>query len=159
MATGPTIKRGQSNQEVGTPWEFVHAVEKLIGSPFYYDLAGTEANRKAPLVLTPELDSLQQPWSGILGGKWGWLNPPFGDITPWVERCAKYRWDARIALLAPASIGTGWYRDYVFGHAYVLGVSPRLTFVGSKDPYPKDLMLCLYDGPRIGHGVWNWVEK
>lgn len=40
--------------------------------------------------------------------------------------------------------------------AMVLGLSPRLTFKGEKDPYPKDLMLSVYGQAYSGFDTWNW---
>jgi hypothetical protein len=60
-------------------------------------------------------------------------------------------------MLTPASIGTEWFRRHVLGRAFVLGLSPRLTFVGTTAPYPKDLMLTVWGGPYgPGFGCWNW---
>lgn len=55
------------------------------------------------------------------------------------------------------SFGTDWFRARVWGHAHVLGISPRLTFVGSKDPYPKDLMLSCFGKMTNGFALWRWA--
>jgi hypothetical protein len=44
----------------------------------------------------------------------------------------------------------------VHKHALVLGLSPRLTFVGCPTPYPKDLMLSVFCESWIGFDVWRW---
>ena len=38
----------------------------------------------------------------------------------------------------------------------VLGLSPRLTFEGTDDPYPKDLMLSVFGYGLSGFGTWRW---
>ncbi len=38
----------------------------------------------------------------------------------------------------------------------VLGLSPRLTFEGTKDPYPKDLMLSVFGYGMNGFDTWRW---
>ena len=63
----------------------------------------------------------------------------------------------RILLLTPASVGSRWFADHVWGHALVLALSPRLTFVGETHPYPSDLILSVYD-PEMERGFapWRW---
>ena len=87
-----------------------------------------------------------------------WVNPPFARLGPWVEKCAweSHEQGLRIAALLPADVGTEWFATHVAGKAHELFLRPRPIFVGETAPYPKDLMLCLYDGPRIGYTTWDW---
>ena len=156
MADGPTIRRGKSEQVVGTPWEFIHAVEHLFG-PLKWDLAATAENAKAGQFLTPEQDSFTYKWHKLAGLKW--LNPEFGYIEPWVEKCAlESSLGAKILLLVPASVGSNWFCEYVHNRAMVMPLNGRITFVGNSDPYPKDLMLCAY-GFKPGFQPWRWNPK
>jgi phage N-6-adenine-methyltransferase len=157
--TGPSINKGKSKQDVGTPWEFVRAVEAKWG-PMVGDLACTTKNKKAPkgFFFDEGEDALAEDWALRFPTGNLWLNPPFGDIGPWAERCAYHgsRRDGLIFLLTPASIGTDWFAEHVFGNALVLGVRPRLTFEGSVDPYPKDLCLSIFGRATGGFALWRW---
>ena len=62
---------------------------------------------------------------------------------------------SRIFLLTPASIGANWFAEHVYGKAHVLALQGRLTFVGHKQPYPKDCILSVY-GVKPGFSVWDW---
>lgn len=167
---GPTIKRGESSGEHGTPWEFIHAVEAKFG-PLGLDLAASHDNRKAPNFLSlasghaEAVGSLGVEWaevlnSSVLRSKLAWLNPPFANIRPWAEKChVEMRKGANILLLVPASVGANWYWDEVHGIAEEYSVG-RMTFEGSSDPYPKDLLLAHYR-PGLGHSPkpmerWRW---
>ncbi len=152
----PVQKPRRSKQDYGTPWPFIHAVERRFG-PLVGDLAATADNAKAPSFIRPEQDSLTVPWATIypLGNLW--LNPEFTDIDPWAEKCA-YESKKRhglILMLTPASIGTDWFASHVNRQAMVIGLSPRLVFEGCTDPYPKDLMLSVYGG-FAGFDCWRW---
>lgn len=158
--TGPTIKRGKSDQGVSTPWAFVHAVEQKFWKPIAFDLAATLSNSKAEFAgmhFSPADDSLTKHWHLLQGLLW--LNPPYSDITPWARKCAEeMKKGAEILLLAPMG-GQNWYWDWVEPYAQVYSVG-RITFDGSKDPYPKDLVLCHYK-PGLGHAPermqrWKW---
>ena len=160
MSHEPAQKPGKSVQEVGTPAEFLRAVEGRFG-PILFDLAANAANSVCgadyfgPGSAWGE-DAMVQPWRIRRG--LCWLNPEFADLGPWAAKAAEEGpLGANLTMLTPASIGSTWFARHVFGKALVLGLSPRLTFVGSTSPYPKDLMLSVF-GPSVvpGFDVWRW---
>lgn len=126
------------------------AVEDVWGK-MTFDLAANADNAKAPDYYTEEQDSLSQSWD-IPGSLW--LNPPYSRIGLWAKKCAESQ--RRVFLLVPASTGSNWFRDYVWDYATVSFLAPRLTFDGHKDPYPKDLMLCVYGGRVEPARLWRW---
>lgn len=155
----PVQKPGRSKQDYGTPWAFVRAVEARFG-PIAVDLAASAGNAKAPIFFSEEQNSLSIPWAVETHCKGAnlWLNPPFADIAPWAAKCAheSVRRHGLIFLLTPASIGCNWFAEHVRGKAIVLGISPRLTFEGTNDPYPKDLMLSVFGYGLYGFDTWRW---
>lgn len=169
QGTGP---RGK--QDYGTPSEFLKAVRYRFGG-IDWDLAATPANAVATDFITPQQDSLKVPWPIYRSPRFShvpvtcWLNPPFADIEPWARKCQAWVEDqmvtpgSKILFLVPASIGTNWWRHHVADRARVLAVSPRLTFVGCDDPFPKDCALCVFERswpwqPKIVE-PWNWKEE
>ena len=170
----PAQKPGSSKQDYQTPPEFLSAVKRRLGIPdFHYDLAASAENsvvRYASGNVVQEAyfseddDALSVNWAECYDGeedtKWMYLNPPYADITPWVQKCAEESArGAHIACLVPASTGSNWWRDWVQNHAYILFLNGRITFVGADGPYPKDCALLLYTPfIRSGSAVWNWRE-
>ena len=153
QGTGP-----KGRQDYGTPVELLNAVKDRFG-PLHWDLAATVENSVCVEYLSPHSDSLKMPWPPY---NWDckrdtyapfqcWLNPPFSNIDPWAAKCAAWVCDervvpgSRILFLVPASVGSNWWLHHVSGKARVLALSPRLTFVGCKDPFPKDCALCVYE--------------
>lgn len=155
IGTEPIQKPGKSKQDYGTPWAFVRACGNRFGIPTW-DLAASAENRKAAAHYDEAADSLKQDWTRLDGTLW--LNPPFGDIGSWAEKCAMTSTRRRgfILLLTPASVGCVWFAQHVLGKAVVLGLSPRLTFEGTTAPYPKDLMLSVYGFGLHGFDQWRW---
>ena len=159
----PIQKPGKSVQEVQTPREFLDAVERRFGV-LTWDLAADETNHVTKDWSGPgsevQVDSLAGAWWALPPG-FKWLNPPYGNIAPWAEKCANdahcnwHNGPSRIALLVPASVGSNWFANYVDGKALVLFLRPRLTFVGHTQSYPKDLILALY-GEKPGYECWDW---
>jgi len=151
----PVQKPGKSKQDYGTPWELIRAIEARFGK-LTIDLAATAENRKCERFISPDDNAFLYSWHDLIGDGIGWLNPPFENIGPWVHKCASC--GSSVILLTPASVGSMWFASYVEGSP-VIGLRPRLTFEGCKDPYPKDCMLSLF-GP-VGAGLpllstWRW---
>jgi len=173
--TGPSINRHRSKQDYGTPWPLIYAIEKRWGK-IDIDLAATAENAKAARYITPEEDSLIQPWAALVGfGGLGFLNPEFADMAPWAAKCNQRV--VSIMLLTPASIGSEWFAEHWEEHGKIVGLRPRLEFEGchvldkkTKErkcapscvgcaTYPKDCMLTLF-GPRFDQEpkfqTWRW---
>jgi phage N-6-adenine-methyltransferase len=153
----PLQKPGKSEQVVGTPDDFFQAVVKRFGG-FTWDLAADWSNTKCIFYLDEAQNSLTKDWHKLAPGCNLWLNPPYADIGRWAVKAACEReFGASIFMLVPASVGSSWYSNFVEPYAYVLALSPRLTFVGHKHPYPKDLLLCCYNSWGFsGFETWRW---
>jgi len=149
----PVQRPGQSKQDYGTPANLMRAVALKFGTPAW-DLAASVENAKAENFLTAAQDSLTADWRSLPGLKW--LNPPFGNIAPWAEKCAR---GGQILLLTPASVGANWFRDHVHLKAFIYFLNGRLTFEGCRDPYPKDCMLSAFGFGRTGYDVWDWRKE
>lgn len=147
----PEQKPGRSKQDYETPWQLIHAIEReIIHAKFAIDLAGTQENKKADIVLTH--NSLSRSWHFT---SWSWLNPPFAHIDPWAEKCnIESQNGAKICFLVPASIGSEWYAKHIHNHARVLALRPRISF-DNKGPYPKDCILCIFGHPSRFE-LWKW---
>lgn len=160
--TMPKQKPGKSKQDYGTPKIFLDAVRKRLKiKDFGIDLAASMDNRVVPAHFDEGQDSLKMDWATHLDGEWGWLNPPFGKISPWVEKAAKESMNgAQIAMLVPASVGANWWATWVEPYAYQVFLNGRVTFVGEVAPFPKDSALLLYHPwGFLGHEIWHWKNQ
>jgi phage N-6-adenine-methyltransferase len=161
-ATGASFARGKSKQIVETPPDLIAAVRRRFGA-FTWDLAANRTNAKAREWLGPGgfvEDAFAISWIALPGVRW--LNPPFGDIARWAEKCATTSVSevlagspSRTLLLIPASVGTNYWAEHIDGKAAVKLLRPRVTFVGKTGPFPKDLALCVYGSPS-GYECWKW---
>lgn len=155
----PRQKPGESEQVVGTDPLFLAALARRFG-PIRFDLAANASNAVAPNYYGPGSplgeDTLVMPWhkhGGVL-----FLNPEFDDIEPYAAKCREEgALGGRVHFLVPASTGANWFRFHVNKHALILALSPRLTFVGHMQPYPKDMILAVF-GPWVAPGFdcWRW---
>lgn len=154
--TCPAQRPHRSKQDYGTPTDFLAAVVARFG-PLSWDLAASPSNAVCYHHFSEADDSLSRSWE-LQGNLW--LNPPFARIEPWARKCRESTGPARrILLLVPASVGSEWFARDVHGHALVLALRPRLTFVGCDACYPKDLMLSVYStalSDRPAFDTWRW---
>ena len=164
--TGAAFKRGNSEQEVRTPPEFLDAVRGKFYPTIRMDLAASQSTsvaRESLLFVGPgsqfcedfsDFDlSLVKGDNGLY-----WLNPPFANIAPFAKRCADELSNrpGHTLMLVPASTGAKWFQFYVHGKSVVHMLRPRLTFVGHNAPYPKDLVLAAYGFGASGYVTWKW---
>lgn len=164
--SGPRVTSGvDSEQVVGTPRELLAAVEARFGA-LDFDLAATRDNSVVggdgdshfgPGSALAN-DSLLADWSQVDGNLF--LNPPFKKIKAWAKKCAETPagpTTRRIFFLVPLTTAN-WACDYVHGKAMVLGLAPRVKFVGHKTAFPKDLVIAVYGLPP-GFEAWQWAPR
>lgn len=155
----PLQQPATSVQNVRTPPVFLRAVKRLLGiDAFVVDLAASRSNTVAKQFYSERSNALVQSW--VFDG-WGYCNPPFSDLRPWVEKAwQEAQRGAHTAMLVPAGVGANWWRDHVHGRARILLLNGRLTFVGHKQPYPKDCALLLYTPDVIpAYEIWSWQHE
>jgi hypothetical protein len=161
----PKQKPHRSKQVVGTPRNFLDAVEKRFG-PIVVDLAATKRNRVVMRWIGPGSKECRDFFSPALPlilmrlGGLMWLNPPYSNIGKWAAHARQLARLAgvKIAFLVPASVGSNWFANDIFAGGLALFLSPRLKFVGHKAGYPKDLMLVIF-GERPAIRLWRWDEE
>jgi len=152
----PKQKRGQSRQDYATPMELIDAVEHRFGT-IGFDLAASKGNSVADEYYDLRADSLAPRTSWELPGvSVAWLNPPFGKLGPWAKKCAEHRDLQRWTLLLAPLGSQDWACEHVWGKAFVLKLRGRVTFVGEKDGFVKDLMIAAYGFGVAGEEFWDW---
>ncbi len=150
---GPATNRHRSRQDHPTPGDFICAIEGRFDL-VALDLAATARNAVVPQFISKRQNSLKQDWTKLLNGKMGYLNPPFDPITPWIDQCVEEaKKGARFVVLSQASVDSNWFWK-MFPFCAVYALTPRIRFVGSKDVFPKPLILSAFN--LIGHGVAEW---
>lgn len=165
----PKQKPGRSKQNYQTPPELLNALVYLTKRPYEFDLAADVNNRVATHYFDEALNALHSSydWSDMYIDDKGliktlWLNPPFGEIKPFVKKASETDWKPgqMLHVLVPASVGSKWFFDYVWGKAAITFLIGRIKFVGASGPFPKDCMILTYgkdeEGRPIFPGVFVW---
>lgn len=169
--TGPSIRRGKSNQVVQTPREFLDAVERRFGR-IQWDLAANAQNQATTGEFLGNYfgpgsehgeDALKIDWMKhpkTNGRSVWWLNPEFGDVEPWAATCARIRYRSGwTPMLVPSATSTDWWHRYVLEKAMIINLKPKIRFIGHKNDFPKDLSLVAYGFGLYGNIPWRWKEN
>lgn len=159
--SGAALNRGKSNQDVGTPKEFIAAVEKRFGH-IWIDLAANEQNRVAPEFFGPgsplAQDAFDVQWNEL--NDTVWCNPPFNATAKFIEKAVRELRDrAGFSLfLTPSSPGANWYK-LLEENAFVIQLEDRMAFAGQPTKYPKDLTLSVFGFGLVGRARWHWDDR
>lgn len=82
---------------------------------FQADVACLPETALCERYLTPEQDSLRTPWVTVIDqslklAPWVWLNPPYSNIGPWVEKAMVEQMNGiGTVMLVPLDKSTKWY--------------------------------------------------
>lgn len=102
---------------------------------FTLDVCATAENAKCADFFTPEIDGLQQNWTGSV-----WMNPPYGrGIGAWMKKAYESaQQGATVVCLVPARTDTAWWHDYAAKGVVEL-IRGRLKFGTAKfnAPFPS----------------------
>lgn len=93
-------------------------------------------------------DGLSTPWEG----RRVFLNPPYGDVEPWVRKCAEERDSAAfIFALLPPSTEAAWWHRWVKPYAWVTFPPGRIAFIHPDFPCkpPCERPQCIADAEEI----------
>jgi phage N-6-adenine-methyltransferase len=107
-------------QDWRTPPSVFDALSNHWG-PFVLDAAADKHNAMCSNFLIADAGSpLCQEWATHT-----WINPPFGDIMPWVQKAANHI--GRTVMLTPANTSSPWFREAI-KHAMLALPDRRIQF-------------------------------
>lgn len=120
------------NDSVQTPV----ALLKELNKEFHFDFD------PCPLNDTPDFDGLLIPW-----GRSNFVNPPYSNIGPWVEKglseCALGK---KSVFLITVKTNTVYWRELIFPFASEIRfIHERIKFEGYDTPFPLALALVIFD--------------
>lgn len=81
---------------------------------FSLDAAALPETALCEKYLTPDIDALSVDWGDFIipsvRSPWVWLNPPYSDIGPWVEKAIEQQGRGiGTVMLVPQDTSTEWY--------------------------------------------------
>jgi hypothetical protein len=157
--------RHKSKQDHPTPWNLISAIENRFDL-IAIDLAATAKNAKAGEFISKRQNSLKCDWTAMLKGRFGFLNPPFDPVGPWVDKIIEEAIKgARFGVLTQGSIDSKWFWK-MFPYCTTYALRKRPIFIGSTQPFPKPIIFSSFNCVRLGAEPgpcgrlheWDWTK-
>lgn len=133
---------------------------------FSVDLAASSANKLHDNYITAHMDTLKIDWCGMYGRSWGWLNPPYSDIGPFVIKAIEQQQKAfGTVMLVPADTSVGWFSLALPSISEVRFITGgRLSFIRADTGKPvngnnKGSMLLIFSPYKIGARQFGVVDR
>ncbi|HAB24645.1 MAG TPA: phage N-6-adenine-methyltransferase [Pantoea sp.] len=133
---------------------------------FVADVAASAQNHLLPTYFTEQNDALAQEWAGRLPIGFAWCNPPYSDITPWVQKAAEEcRKGIGTVMLVPADTSVGWFsmaRNSCTEVRFI--IDGRLSFIRADTGKPvngnnKGSMLLIWNPFTSDFGITGYVSR
>ena len=115
-----------------TPKEIFNKLFDEFG--FNCDVAASDQNHFCNDWLTEDDDALKfgQSWGGV-----NWCNPPYSNITPWVEAAIlKHKQGMTTVMLVPADTSVKWFKLAYESCNEVRFISGRISFINADTQKP-----------------------
>lgn len=102
-------RAGRPGDHRCTPAVIYEAALEALGITVWDLDPASNPNSTVPAILELYEGGLEEPWGGHV-----WVNPPFSDINPWVEKVFDNEWDS-LTFLGPHDLSTKWARRMTSG--------------------------------------------
>jgi phage N-6-adenine-methyltransferase len=137
-----------------TPVEIFNALNKEF--KFSWDVAASEKNHLCVNYLTEEDDAINSLW-----GVTNWCNPPYSNITPWVNKAiSQHELGLTTVMLVPADTSVKWFKLAYESCNEVRFISGRISFINADTQKPvngnnKGSVIFIWRGnaPKNSHTV------
>ncbi|TCW07071.1 DNA (cytosine-5)-methyltransferase 1 [Raoultella sp. BIGb0138] len=131
------------------------------------DAAASADNSLCNRYITEEQNTLRTSWADFLVAPgYAWLNPPYSDITPFVQKAAaESKNQIGTVMLVPADTSVGWFREAIETASEVrFIVGGRLAFINPVSGKPvsgnnKGSMLIIWHPYPRTHCQFTTVER
>lgn len=101
---------------------------------FTGDIAASELNALCPCYIDHESNSLSD---GVNWFPRGWLNPPYSNIGPWVNKAIdQMKFGALTVMLLPADTSVKWFKTAFENCTECHFISGRLAFISEETGKP-----------------------
>lgn len=139
------VMYSSKSNEWATPLEFY----KELDNEFHFNLdpCSDDTNYKCEKHFTLADDGLSQNW----GGCRVFCNPPYSDISKWVEKSFRegHKDNTIVVMLIPARTDTKYFHDYILHRSEIRFVKGRLKFGEGKNSAPFPSMVVIFRGAKM----------
>ena len=134
-------------------WSTPQEIFDELDAEFHFNLdpCSTDENHKCAMYFTKEQDGLKHSW----GGYSVFVNPPYSDISRWVEKA--YREGTKdntvVCLLIPARTDTKYFHNFILHRSEIRFIKGRIKFGESIWNAPFPSMVVIFRGAVTKYGA------
>lgn len=124
----------KTTESIRDLWQTPKFVFKYYYNRFGFtcDVAASESNTFCIDFYDKSDNSLEMPWY-----RSNWCNPPYSDITPWVEKAIEQMGKGCLtAMLIPADTSVKWFKRAFDNCSECHFISGRLAFINAETQKP-----------------------
>jgi len=128
-------------------WQTPKELFSTLNREFRFDLdvAASEKNALTPDFLDEKDNALSRKW-----GEKNWCNPPYSDITPWVNKAIEqHKLGRTTVMLVPADTSVKWFKEAYKSCNEVRFISGRISFINAETQKPVN-------GNNKGSVIFIW---
>lgn len=108
---------------------------------FCIDIAASRQNALCNIYFSEECSALERNWwpeGKKWSGSYGFLNPPYSDIVPWVRKAAEQSQNGiGCVMLVMADTSVGWYKEAISTAQEVRFITGgRISFISPETGKP-----------------------
>ncbi|MBV4413317.1 phage N-6-adenine-methyltransferase [Enterobacteriaceae bacterium YMB-R22] len=147
-----------------TPAELFAALNEEFN--FVGDVAASDENNLHECYLTSEDDALSLDWRGLFSPGYLFCNPPYSDITPWVNKSQEaVKGGIGVVMLVPADTSVGWFRIALTDVSEIRFITGgRISFVRADtcqvvNGNNKGSMLLVWHPARRVAGITKYIDR
>lgn len=147
-----------------TPAELFAAIDGEFN--FVGDVAASDDNHLHKRYLTSEDDALSLEWGELFPAGYVFCNPPYSDITPWVQKAQEAVKSAiGVVMLVPADTSVGWFRIALTDVSEIRFITGgRISFVRADtcqvvNGNSKGSMLLVWHPAGRGAGITKYIDR
>jgi len=153
-----TENKSFTPKDIKDLWQTPRPIFGTLNNEFKFicDVAASDKNHLCDLYLTENDNSLNSEWWAV-----NWLNPPYSNIKPWVEKAIQqHKLGRTTVMLVPADTSVKWFKLAYESCNEVRFISGRISFINADTQKPvsgnnKGSVLFIWRGsaPRNSHTV------
>nr|WP_241647871.1 phage N-6-adenine-methyltransferase [Rosenbergiella metrosideri] len=162
----PNTKTPLENRDT---WQTPRDLFQALNAEFHFqlDAAASDRNALCKRFITAEENTLEADWSSYVTSGYAWLNPPYSDPSPFIEKTAREKELNHVGcvMLLPADTSVGWFKSAIGSASEVRFITGgRLSFVSSLTGKPvngnnKGSMLIIWHPWPTNHCQFSTVDR
>ncbi len=129
-----TEHKSNTPKQIKDSWQTPKALFDKLNDEFVFtgDVAASYDNALSSNFYTEEQNALQQRWFKV-----NWCNPPYSDISPWIEKAIKEHSEGKTTvMLIPSDTSVKWFARAFDTCTECRFISGRISFINADTQKP-----------------------